>query len=141
MHRVVEVTQVDNITDDFEEDPHDLNHINKKSIPKGVEVFEINGPFFFGAADKFRDMLREIQRKPKVLIIGLRHVPSIDSTGLRALEDIYENSYKDKTKLLIFGTSSKLKNMLGEMGFVKKIGEESFYGTIDEALEDARKII
>ena len=111
MHRVVAITQVDNITDNFEEDPHDLNHIHKKNIPKGVEVFEINGPFFFGAADKFRDMLREIERKPKILIIGLRHVPSIDSTGLRALEDIYENSRKDKTILLIFGTSPKLKHI------------------------------
>ena len=141
MHRVVAITQVDNITDNFEENPDDLNHIHKKNIPKGVEVFEINGPFFFGAADKFRDMLREIERKPKILIIGLRHVPSIDSTGLRALEDIYENSRKDKTRLFIFGTSPKLKHMLEEMEFVEKIGKESFYETIDDALEYAHKII
>lgn len=141
MHRVVAVTQVDNITDHSEEDPRDLKHIHKRTIPRGVEIFEINGPFFFGAADKFRDMLREIQRKPKVLIIGLRNVPSIDSTGLRALEDIYESSCKDKTRLLVYGASPKLKNMLSEMQFVEKIGETSFYETIDDALEYTRKIV
>ncbi len=138
MHRVVALTLVDNITDNFEENPRDQNQINNKSIPKEVEVFEIHGPFFFGAADKFRDMLRQIERKPKFLIIGLKHVPSIDSTGLRALEDIYENSCRDKTKLLLFGTSPQLKKMLQDMGFVEKIGKESFYETIDEALEYAR---
>ena len=55
-------------------------------MPPGVEVYEINGPFFFGAAEKFKDTLSEVSKKPKVLIMRMRHVPAIDSTAMHALE-------------------------------------------------------
>ena len=138
MHRVVAVTEVDYITENFDEDPHS---IIRQEVPEGVEIFEINGPFFFGAADKFRDMLREIQRKPKVLILGLRHVPTIDATGLMALEDLLENARKDKTKLLIYGISTRLLNLLNSMEFIDKVGKENIYPNIDQALASARHFI
>ncbi len=141
MHRVVAVTQVGYITESLEEDPDDPHAITKRKIPAGVEVFEINGPFFFGAADKFRDMLREIQRKPKILILRMRYVPSIDATGLRALEDLYEQSCKDKTKIILSGVNEKLLHMLRNFGFIERIGEDNVHQTIDQALEHARAII
>lgn len=141
MHRVVEVTQIGYITSSFEKDTDDTQDISPKSIPQGVEVFEINGPFFFGATDKFRDMLREIQRKPKVLILRMRHVPTIDATGLRALEDIYEQSCKDRTKILLSEANSKLLKMLDDFGFTKSLGKENIHPTIEKALEHARATI
>lgn len=137
MHRVVDLTDVDNLTDQTEDDPDAI----RKDIPQGIEIFEINGPFFFGAADKFRDTLREFERKPKVLIIGLRHVPAIDATGLRAFEDIIDNSRRDNTKILFFGASSKLIEILNKMGFMQKISADLFFPSVDEALEQAKKII
>jgi len=67
--------------DDFETDP---NAVARRTVPAGVEVYEISGPFFFGAAERFKDRLTEITGRPKVLILRMRHVPAIDSTGLHA---------------------------------------------------------
>ena len=142
MHRVVAVTQVGFVTSSLdEEDPDDPYAIHKHSVPQGVEVFEINGPFFFGAADKFRDMLREIQKKPKILILRMRHVPSIDATGMRALEDLHEQALKDKTQIIISGMSDTLFERLKHFGFVEKIGESFIHKTIDQALDHARSLL
>jgi SulP family sulfate permease len=141
MHRVVAVTQVGFVTGSLEEDPDDPYAIGKRTVPKGVEVFEINGPFFFGAADKFRDMLREIQHRPKILILRMRHVPSIDATGMRALEDLYEQALKDKTQLIISGMSDTLLAKLKSFGFVEKLGENYIHKNIDQALDHARTIL
>ncbi len=142
MHRVVAATQVGYITGSLEEeDPNDPFAIAKRVVPDGVEVFEINGPFFFGAADKFRDTLREIQTKPKVLILRMRYVPSIDATGMRALEDLHEQAKKEKTRLIISGMSESLLERLTHFGFVEKIGEPYIHKTIDQALEQARSLL
>ena len=138
MHRVVAVTEIDYITENFDEDPQS---IVRQEVPEGVEIFEINGPFFFGAADKFRDMLREIQRKPKILILVLKHVPTIDATGLRALEDLFENARRDKTRLMLCGVSNRLIELLNNMEFIDKVGKENIYPDIDKALENARSIV
>ena len=63
---------------------------------EGVEVYEINGPFFFGAAEKFKDTLAEVSRKPKVLIIRMRNVPAIDSTAIHALQDLIRRTRRDR---------------------------------------------
>lgn len=142
MHRVVAATQVGYITESLEEeDPNDPFAIAKRDVPDGVEVFEINGPFFFGAADKFRDTLREIQTKPKILILRMRHVPSIDATGMRALEDLHEKAKKEKTRLIISGMSDTLLERLTHFGFVEKVGESFIHKNIDQALDHARTII
>ena len=99
MHRVVAVTQVGFVTDTLEDDPDDPYAIHKRTVPKGVEVFEINGPFFFGAADKFRDMLREIQHKPRILILRMRHVPSIDATACAPWKTSTNRHSKTRHKL------------------------------------------
>lgn len=141
MHRVVAITQVGYVTESLEEDPNDPFSIHKRHVPKGVEVFEINGPFFFGAADKFRDMLGEIQKKPKILILRMRYVPSIDATGLRALEDLYEQACRDKTRIILSGINETMLARLKSFGFVEKIGEANIHSTIDKALEHARGIL
>jgi SulP family sulfate permease len=142
MHRVVAVSQMSNITHDLEEeDPDHPDSIIKREIPVGIEVFEINGPFFFGATEKFRDMLREIQRKPKVLILRMRYVPSIDATGLRALEDVFDQSRKDRTRLILSGVNHKVLKIFKDVGFLEKIGRENIHETINESLEHARHLL
>jgi len=96
MRRMAEVTNISALThefqdpvDDFERDP---NAVRRRVVPPGVEVYEITGPFFFGAAEMFKDRLGRIAGQPKVLILRMRHVPAIDSTGLHALRDLVRRS-------------------------------------------------
>jgi sulfate permease, SulP family len=142
MHRVVAVTRMSNITQDLgEEDPNDPFSIIKRKIPEGIEVYEINGPFFMGAADKFRDMLREVQRKPKILILRMRFVPSMDATGLRTLEDLYDQSARDKTTLILSGVNQQLLNFFKDSGFLEKVGRQNIHENINLALDHARSIL
>jgi SulP family sulfate permease len=78
--------QVDDQVDDF-----DKEATSNYTIPKDVEVFEITGALFFGAAYKFKDAIKIIERTPKVLIIRMRHVPIIDATGVHVLKEVYKD--------------------------------------------------
>src|SRR5205085_7888710 len=92
MRRMAEVTNVSMVTRELADadgdDEGDPNAVRDRSVPDGVEVFEINGPFFFGAAEQFKDTLNQVAKKPKVLIIRMRDVPAIDATGLHALQEL-----------------------------------------------------
>ncbi len=144
MRRMAEVTQVGYITqmlnddDDEKEDPLSMK---QKMVPQGVEVFEINGPFFFGAADRFRDAISRIENKPKVLILRMRKVISMDATGLRALRDVYEKSSKSGMRVILSGVHAQPLVVMQRAGLFDMIGEENMYGNINESLEAAKKII
>ena len=90
MKRMIEVTQVNYLNQGSEKDEWilDPEMMDAIDIPTGIEIFEINGPFFFGAADKFRDTINQMKRRPKALILRMRFVPAMDATGLSALEDL-----------------------------------------------------
>ncbi len=90
--------------------------IGNYTIPDGVEIFEINGPFFFGAANKFKDAIGFIEKQPKVLILRMRHVSAIDATGIRALEEILTSLQKRNTKILISGIKEQPKKVLDSSG-------------------------
>ena len=111
MKRMADVTQVGYITPmmDDQEDTStpDPNAIGRFTVPTGVEVFEVNGPFFFGAADRFKHVLSLIVRKPKVLILRMRTVLSMDATSLRALEEVYEQTRRDNTVLMLAGVHTQ----------------------------------
>ena len=150
MRRMVDVTQVRSITKFMNEDERsdlsdnpldDPNAIAARKVPMGVEVFEINGPFFFGAADKFRDTMRGIQKPPKVLILRMRHVPTIDATGLRALEDTVEKAKKDGITVLLSAANARLMKRLNNAGITEQIGKENILPEIDEALLRAEEIL
>lgn len=145
MRRMVEVTKISSLTrgrmsddDDIRNDPSAIAH---RQIPPGVEVFEIDGPFFFGAADKFRDTLREIKKTPKVLILRMRHVPTIDATGLRALEDTIQKAHKEKMTVILSAVNEGLRKRLDRSDLTQMIGQENFVPDIDAALERARQIL
>lgn len=143
MKRMSEVSNVSVITRELEdvEEPVDPNSINKKQIPEGVEVFEINGPFFFGAAKKFKDQMFIIEKQPKVRIIRMRNVPAIDATGLQALREFYSDASKHKTHLILSGVHTQPLYAMTQAGVLDLFGEENVLGNIDDALDRARELL
>lgn len=110
-------------------------------VPEGVEVFEIHGPFFFGAADKFKSALHVVGRTPRVLILRLRYVPTIDSTGLHALEDVLDKTRREGTELVLSGVRPRLLAVLRRSGFHDRVGAANVLPDIDAAVERAREIL
>jgi SulP family sulfate permease len=143
MRRMAEVTQAGFITQmlNDENDSEDLNPLSTRVIPSGVEVFEINGPFFFGAADKFKNALREMEQKPEVLIFRMRRVLSMDATGLRALEELHARTRKEGTLLLLSGVHAQPLILMTKSGFLRVVGMENVFGNIDSALDRAREFL
>lgn len=144
MRRMILVTQATPITAALcngDLNPDDPDATSRKEIPEGVEVFEINGPFFFGAAEKFKATLRELKTFPKVLILRMRHVPMIDATGIKALEEIVHQHYHEKTAVLLSGVQPEVQKCLQDAGFIEKIGIQNITGHIDQALLRTRQIL
>ena len=145
MQRMAEATKVGFITRELQGDDLDVNEdpnsLHLRVIPKGVEIFEINGPFFFGAADKFKDALGQIGAPPQVLILRMRHALSLDSTALQALESVCAKVRRSGTQLVLSGVHSQPLMVMERAGFLEKIGEENIFGNIDDALNRARDIL
>jgi sulfate permease, SulP family len=143
MKRMSEVSNVSVITRELvdTEDKPDPNSINKKQIPEDVEVFEINGPFFFGAAKKFKEQMLIIEKQPKVRIIRMRNVPAVDATGLQALKEFYNDAIKHKTHLVLSGVHTQPLYAMTQSGIIKLYGEENIFGNLDDALDRAREIL
>lgn len=136
MNRMANLTKIRRSTFDLENDPHALSC---RLVPKGVEVFEINGPFFFGAANRFKDALRRVGSRPKVLILRCRHILMIDATALRALEELVEETQREKTQLILSGVHAQPLISLEQSGLYYRIGEDNIYTNIDDALNGARR--
>ena len=142
MHRMSMVTNVGVITREFnEEDVEDTQSINLKDVPKDVEVFEINGPFFFGAVDKFREAIDRVAERPKVLIIRMRNVPAIDSTGIAVLEKLCLDNRKHGTHFVLSGVHSQPLIAIEQAGLIDVFGEENIHDNIDSALTRTREIL
>jgi SulP family sulfate permease len=141
MKRMAEVTNITIVRREFEENGpsqgDEQGAIYRRQIPPGVEVYEINGPFFFGAAEKFKQTLGEISRRPKVLVIRMRNVPAIDSTAMHALKDLIRRTRKEGTEVLLSDVHSQPLIALGRSGLLDEVGEENLFGNVDEALEAA----
>src|SRR6266566_2480725 len=145
MRRMAEVTNIsvlthefEDPTDDFENDP---NAVRRRVIPEGVQVYEITGPFFFGAAELFKDRVGRIAGKPKVLILRMRHVPAIDSTGLHALRDLVRRSRQEGTLVVLADVHAQPIVALERSGFLDEIGEDNVTGNVDDALNRAREFL
>lgn len=122
-----------------EENEHtDYSHdISLESLPDSIEVFEIRGPFFFAATEKFNMSLKRINCNPKVLILRLRHVPFIDASGLRLLQDILVNTKKQGTLLLLSGVRKSILNIFIKNGFADQVGREHIFPRIKDTLKFA----
>lgn len=123
------------IKEDASEEKYDPDAIEKKRIPAGVEVYEINGPFFFGVADSLKNVLNNLEFPPKVFILRMRRVPVIDASGMNALKEFYIKCEKKGTVLILSGVSKELLKALKNYGLVELIGQKQIYTHIDAALE------
>ena len=144
MRRMAETTRVSVLTDeidptaetDLAENPN-LEHL---TIPKQVEVYEINGPYFFGIANKFEEVMARMKERPKVRIIRMRKVPFIDSTGMHNLTNLIKMSEKEGIKVILSGVNDYVRGILAKNGFNELIGEENICPNINVALEKAKVV-
>ncbi len=144
MRRMSETTDVQVIYDeiDLNEDADmQAGNLEHLTIPKGVEVYEINGPYFFGAGNRFEDIMGRYGQRPKVRIIRMRKVPFIDSTGLHNLENLCLMSQKEGITIVLSGVVPKVEAVLKRNGFNELLGEENICNHIDLALARAREIL
>lgn len=112
-------------------------HEEKLHIPDGVGVYEIDGPYFFGIANKFDEIMSEVAEAPKVRVIRMRKVPFIDSTGLHNLENLCVQSQRANIKVVLSGVNKHVRSMLLKAKFDALIGEENICSNINEALAKA----
>jgi SulP family sulfate permease len=122
-------------------EPHDPDAISSKVIPHGAEVYEINGPFFFGVADKLGSTLSQIGRAPRVFILRMRNVPVIDATGLHALEEFYKKCRHKGITLLLSGIQGQTEQAIKKSGLESTIGQQNILPHIDPALKRAQEIL
>lgn len=143
MKRMEAVTNVDFISNSREDktDEEDPDSIKMKDVPKGVEVYEVAGPFFFGAATKFQDSIKMLQDPPEIRIIRMRSVPAIDATGLNSLRSLYLDSKKAGITLLLSGVNSQPLKALKNYGLYEQVGDKNIHQHIDSSLERAREIL
>jgi sulfate permease, SulP family len=145
IRRMAEVTNVTAVTNELEDamegDDEDAQSVGRRRIPEGIEVYEINGPFFFGAAELFKDTLARVARKPRVLIIRMRHVLALDSTAMHALKDVVHRSRGDGTIVLLADVHMQPLHALTGSPLLDEIGRESLVGNIDDALARARQLL
>jgi SulP family sulfate permease len=139
MHRMAQATELGFVTDELQDNAED--EAERPIIPDGVEVFEIYGPFFFGAADRFKTEMRNLEKPPKVLILRMRHVPTMDSTGLRALEDVYEKARKEGTVLKLSGVQAGPRAVMRKAGFLDRMGSDNVHDQVSDALEASQHLV
>ncbi len=144
IRRMAEISNVSMITKElrgdqsFHEDAQDLA---LKVVPPNVEVFEVNGPFFFGMIDTFKNAIRSIEKKPRVLIIRIRNVPAVDGTAIHALSELAHRCEKDGTHLVFSGVHAQPMKAFTRSGLVAILGEDHFKDNIDDALAFAQLLL
>jgi len=145
IRRMAEVTNISAVTVEVEDngDPYDsdTNAARRRNIPKGVEVYEINGPFFFGAAERFKDALSQVAARPKVLIIRMRHVLALDSTGMHTLKNVVHRSRQDGTSVLLSDVHMQPLVALTGSAALEEIGRENLFDNLDDALTRSRELL
>ena len=146
MRRMAETTDVKVISDEIdpEEEQSDfqMGNLEHLTIPEGVEVYEINGPYFFGAGNKFEDLMATMgHKRPKVRIIRMRKVPFVDSTGIHNLTNLCAMSQKEGIQVVLSGVNPKVQAVLHKSGFDQMLGEENICSHINIALERANSLV
>ena len=141
MRRMAETTQVSVLTEEI--DPTEntefanlsMDHLH---IPEGVEVYEIDGPYFFGVANKFEDIMNRMKAKPQVRIIRMRKVPFVDSTGLHNLTNLIEQSHRNGITIILSGVNERVRTVLEKNGFNGLVGVNNICDNITDALVVAK---
>ena len=145
MRRMSETTDVKVISDEINPDEEysslELGNLEHLTIPKGVEVYAINGPYFFGAGNRFEEIMATFGDRPKVRVIRMRKVPFVDSTGIHNLTNLCLMSKKEGIQIVLSGVTQKVDAQLTKAGFQDIVGTENICSHIDLALARAREIM
>ncbi len=143
MKRVSESTRITVATDEVNVGVVDeiLRENEVLSVPKGVEVYEIEGPYFFGIANKFEETMATLRERPFLRIIRMRRVPFMDSTGLYNLGNLITMSHKEHTTIILSGVAPELKETLAQAGIVSQVGADNVCADIYKALDRAKTLL
>ena len=143
IRRISETSTVSVMKHELEEPPSDLlsDETEALNIPAGVAVYEIEGPFFFGVANKFEETIKQLGDFPKVRIIRMRKVPFMDATGANNLKNLIKMAQKDKTTILLSGVNDAVRRVLETSGVAATIGEENICSNIHLAIEKSEKLV
>ena len=145
MRRMAETTDVKVISqeiDPSQDSDFEMGNLEHLTIPEGVEVYEINGPYFFGAGNRFEEIMGALHhQRPKVRIIRMRKVPFVDSTGIHNLTNLCLMSQKEGIQVVLSGVNPKVAEVLGRVGFPEMLGKENICSHINLALARAKEIV
>ncbi len=144
MRKMIMFSDVSMLTKDIDDNGNgnDKEAVGNFAVPNQVEVFEITGPLFFGAAYKFKDAMKFIEKPPKILIIRMRQVPIIDATGIKTIEEVYKESKHRGTKLILSEVHSRqVMNELKDARLLFAIGKANVTDTFVEALNRSKTIL
>jgi SulP family sulfate permease len=144
MKRIMETTEISVIRDEIDLGDASDMAVNEEHlvIPEGCAVYEINGPYFFGIANKFDELMTNIGRhRPRVRIIRMRKVPFIDSTGIHNLQHLIEMNHEDGIHVILSGVSPKVHSQLQRAGFYSLMDQDHICPHIDVALQKAREFL
>lgn len=119
----------------------DPDAIAEKRVPRRVEIYEITGMFFFGLADTLKDILSHLEFAPKVFILRMRKIPTIDATGMHGLKEFYYRCRSERTTLILSGVTDTLYEALEKFGVIDLVGKEHIFSHIDPSLEKAEEIV
>lgn len=141
--RVMETTEINVVKDELDNNTETARvrwHSEQLEVPKGTEVYEINGPYFFGIANKFEDIMSNLAGpRPKTRIIRMRKITFIDSTGIHNLQNLIEMSHSDGIQVILSGVNDNVKNILLKNGFADLLGEDRICANIYLAIEKAKQ--
>ncbi len=142
MKRITETTEVSVIRDKLNISEDDTGMEDEKlKIPEGVEVYEIEGPYFFGVANKFEEQTIQLGTPPKIRIIRMRKVPFIDSTGIHNLTNFCKNSQRDKINIILSGVNKDVNHTLEKANFYDVVGRDNICPNIFRALDRAKHLL
>ena len=142
MRRMAKISKVEALTGAiYPRDEYGEPQEEPLKVPPGVQVYEINGPLFFGAAQNFKQALMDIHRKSSILVIRMRFVPIIDATGLHNLKEVIKDFRSRKTQVVLSGVQPEVYEALREGGVLAMLGEENVCRNINEAMERVKGIL
>lgn len=143
MRRMAETTNVSVLSDEIDPnaDSDVQGNLDHLTIPEGVKVYEINGPYFFGIGNKFEEMMGDMGGRAKVRIIRMRKVPFIDSTGVHNLSNMCRMCRQMGVKVVLSGVNENVMRVLVNAGVDEIVGKENICSHINLALERAAEIV
>ncbi len=141
VRRMEEMANVKLLTPETDMEMEGSNSLRGKTVPAGVVLYRIQGPLFFAAADKLESTLRGSGGRPKIVVFRMRHVPTMDATGLHAFEVAVAKMQRDQVKVLLTAVQPQPMKVMLAAGLVDGIGLQNFCANIDEALDRCRRLL